>query len=522
MEASLAIPMGWPSSRHPNNMTKLGRRISSTAILAILIASLAPPTTAALTPAGGDPAASLYQTSKVVRIDLSTNATLSSIGTDIYVDATFKLTMGTEVFGGTSGFGAWDIKMRLKGNRSFRTFPAKAALRLEFPNELQRVFGIRRMTLNNMVQDRSKINEAVGYTLFRGMGIAAPRTGYAQVWVNGVPYGLYLNVESLDGFALEKRDKVGGTAHLYEGSLGSVGNPLDPYDLHYQVDVGLPGNRDDLDALISASQEPADTWYTRVSSVADLKQMARFWAVERYIGNWDGYSSPSISNYYLHSNADGRFQMLPWGIDQIFSGGVDNRAPYNFGYGDGGLLFKRCLINPTCRALYVQALRDVRAKADALGLAGLAATLHSSLAAKIAGDTKDETSPNASKAAQVAASSFIAARPSELNAWLARLTRVTAPTVLGAVAVGQSLTSTSGTWSYGPTPKYSFQWFRCTTNKQNTPKAPPAGCRSIKGAISASYTPTTSDRGFYLRFRVKATVPSTTAIWFSKPTDRVP
>ena len=497
-------------------------RIGSYALAALLLLSLTPRSASALTPAAGDPAAALYQTSKIVRIDLKTNTTLSTIGIETYVDATFKLTMGSEVFGGTSGFGAWDIKLRLKGNRSFRAFPAKAALRLEFPSGLQRVFGIKRMTLNNMIQDRSKINEAVGYALFRGMGIAAPRTSYAQIWVNDVPYGLYLNVESIDSVALAKRDKAGGSDHLYEGSLGSQGNPLDPNDAHYQVDVGSLTNRSDLAALIGASQEPSATWYSRVNAVADLKEMTRYWAVERYIGNWDGYSSPSISNYYLHSNADGRFQMLPWGIDQIFSGGVDKRSPYSFGYPNGGLLFTRCLTDTTCRALYVQALRDVRDKANALGLAGMAASLHTNLASKIATDAKDETSPTASKAAQVAASSFITSRPADLNTWLTRLTGVTAPAVAGAVAVGTPLSASSGTWSYGPTPKYAYQWFRCSTAKQTTPKALPAGCKSIATATSATYTPTAADRGSYLRVRVKATVPTSSALWFSKPTVRVP
>ena len=503
-------------------MSPQRRRIGTFALAALLLFSLTPHPASALTLATGDPAAALYQTSNVVRIDLNTDTTLSAIGVESYVNATFKLTMGTEVFGGTSGFGAWDIKLRLKGNRSFRAFPAKAALRLEFPSELQRVFGIKRMTLNNMIQDRSKINEAVGYTLFRGMGIAAPRTSYAQIWVNDVPYGLYLNVESLDSVALEKRNEVGGSSHLYEGSLGSQGNPLNSDDAHYQVDFGSLTNRDDLTALLSASQEPAATWYARVNAVADLTQMTRFWAVERYIGNWDGYSSPSISNYYLHSDTDGQFQMLPWGIDQIFSGGVDNRAPYSFGYPDGGLLLKRCLTEKTCRALYVQALRDVRDKASALGIAGLAASLHTSLVSKIATDAKDETSPTASKAAQVAASSFITSRPADLNLWLTRLTRVTAPTVAGTVALGQPLSASSGTWSYGPTPTYAYRWFRCATAKQTTPKAQPAGCKPVAAASSAAYAPTAADRGSYLRVRVKATIPTSSALWFSRPTTKVP
>ena len=503
-------------------MSTQRQRIGSFALAALLLFSLIPRPVSALTPATGDPAAALYQTSNVVRIDLNTNATLSGIGVGNYVDATFKLTMGASVYGGTSGIGAWDIKLRLKGNRSFRAFPAKAALRLEFPNELQRVFGIKRMTLNNMIQDRSKINEAVGYALFREVGIAAPRTSYAQVWVNGMPYGLYLNVESIDSVALDKRNASGGTSHLYEGSLGSQINPLDPNSAHYQVDVGSLTNRADLSELISASEEPAASWYSRVSAVADLGQMARYWAVERYIGNWDGYSSPSISNYYLHSDKGGRFQMLPWGVDQIFSGGTDKRTPYGFGYPEGGLLFKGCLANSTCRASYVQALRDVRDKAISLNLAGMAASLHTALASNILTDTKDETSPTASKAAQVAASSFIAARPADLNAWLARLVRVTAPTISGTVALGETLSASSGTWSYGPTPNYSYQWFRCSAAKQSTPKVLPKGCKAIKFATTASYALVGADSKSYLRVRVKATIPTSSAIWFSKTTKQVP
>ena len=489
---------------------------------AVCVLSLSAPTAAALSPADGDPASAMFQTSKVVRIDLKTNETLSALNINSYVDATFKMTIGTETYGGTSGFGAWDIKLRLKGNRSYRAFPAKAALRLEFPSELQRVFGIKRMTLNNMVQDRSKINEAIGYTLFRAMGIAAPRTGYAQVWVNEIPYGLYLNVESLDSVALEKRNEIGGTKHLYEGSLGSLNDPLDAHGVHYQVDVGSPDNRQDLEDLLSASQEPAATWYSRVAAVADLGEMTRFWAVERYIGNWDGYSSPSISNYYLHSDNDGRFQLLPWGIDQIFSGGVDNRQPYSFGYPSGGLLFEGCLSNSPCRALYVQALRNVRDKAEALGLDSVAASLHALLAPKIAIDLKDETSPAASKAAQVAASNFLKGRSAELAVWLTRITRVAAPRIVGSVARGAPLTASTGTWAYGPTPTYTYQWFRCSAGKATTPKATPRGCTSIAKATSATYYPKAKDRGFYLRVRVKASLPTAAEYWFSTPTVVVP
>ena len=45
------------------------------------------------------------------------------------------------------------------------------------------------------------------------------------------------------------------------------------------------------------------------------------WAVEKYIGHWDGYAgdpSTQPNNYYLHSDAAGQFTMLPWGTDQTW------------------------------------------------------------------------------------------------------------------------------------------------------------------------------------------------------------
>ena len=44
--------------------------------------------------------------------------------------------------------------------------------------------------------------------------------------------------------------------------------------------------------------------------------MTRMWAVERYLGHWDGYTTKN--NYYLVSDPSGRFQMLPWGTDQTW------------------------------------------------------------------------------------------------------------------------------------------------------------------------------------------------------------
>jgi hypothetical protein len=65
------------------------------------------------------------------------------------------------------------------------------------------------------------------------------------------------------------------------------------------------------------------------------------------------------------------------------------------------------------------------------------------------------------------------------------------PTVSGTVSIGSVLTSTTGTWTGNPTPTYTYQWQRGTTN--------------ISGATSSTYTIQLGDGGYTLRCVVTAT-----------------
>ena len=65
------------------------------------------------------------------------------------------------------------------------------------------------------------------------------------------------------------------------------------------------------------------------------------------------------------------------------------------------------------------------------------------------------------------------------------------PTISGTVSIGQSLSSSTGTWLGVPTPSYAYQWQRGSTN--------------ISGATSSSYTIVGSDIGNTLKCVVTAT-----------------
>lgn len=68
---------------------------------------------------------------------------------------------------------------------------------------------------------------------------------------------------------------------------------------------------------------------------------------------------------------------------------------------------------------------------------------------------------------------------------------LTVPTISGTARVGQTLTATAGTWSGVPTPTYTYQWQRGTTN--------------VAGGTNATYTAIAGDAGQTLRCVVTAT-----------------
>ncbi|MGC1850977.1 MAG: CotH kinase family protein [Solirubrobacterales bacterium] len=361
------------------------------------------------------PAGWLFDPGTVVEIDLGlpqeSIEILEKEPEKEYQPATFSLTAGGHTYG------PLNVGARLKGGiGSFKPLSGKAAFKVKFDEfvDEQTFFGLEKLTLNNMVQDPTMMRETLAYEAFRSVGVAAPRTGYAFVRVNGEAFGLYLNVETLDAISLPRW--FASTQHLYEGSYGADVTPGGAED--FEVDEGKSKNRADLEALIAATNDEVGDWSDGVAGFADLDQMTRMWAVERYLGHWDGYAGElhplSPNNYYLHSDADDLFRMLPWGTDQTWGLRV------GFGEDGAGLLFARCLADTSCAATY----RDAAQQAGS-AIAGLNVDAHiDALAAQLAPCQALEVEPRREyTAAEIEEGieglrGFAAERPGELAEWL--------------------------------------------------------------------------------------------------------
>jgi len=399
-------------------MDRAQLRAALLAPLALLLAGLlaAAPAGAVLT------VDSMYDPAKVAVIDLQLPpASVAALEAepDEYVEGTFAI---AESDGTPTGVGEYTapltVGVRLKGGGgSFRDLGGKAAFKVKF-NEFvsgQKFLGLKRLTLNNMVQDPSMIHEALVYPAFRAAGIRAPRAGYAYVYLNGVDYGLHLNLESLDDVALKKwLGDFDDPQHLYEGGPEFE---LAPENIGlFEVDEGDDEDVSDLEALIAAANAISPGFSERMAPVADLEQMTRYWAAERYLAHWDGYSGAHVNNYYLLSDPAGVFQMVPWGTDQTL-----RNWWYSFA-SDGGTLFRQCLEEPACFAAYSEDLTAVEESTTALDLETRAQALAALLAPWQAQEIADsERAPNDADKIEVEVErvlEFLALRPGALANWL--------------------------------------------------------------------------------------------------------
>lgn len=353
-----------------------------------------------------EPSASLFDPTRgvlTIDLDLGPDARAQlEAAPYLYVPATFTL---TEPDGTMSP--ALEAEIRIKGRLgSFRPMPdGKSAFKVRFDTPFR---GLNKLTLNNMVQDRSAIHEWLAYTLFREMGVPAPRVGYAWVRVNNLDYGLYTHIETLDEVALSRHFDT--TAHLYEGEYGQdlTFNHLTELD----VDVGPSSVRSDLAALITALDTYGSTpeFYTALDPFLDWPEILAMMATELAIGHWDGYA-PYLNNYFAHADEDGRFSLLPWGTDQTF----DRLLSFDIQHNRPGRLLVLCLEHPQCRTDFYATLSQIYDVFLAHDFPAEVTALVTLIEPWLESDPRREGSMDAHRSAVASTLAFLEARTTELD-----------------------------------------------------------------------------------------------------------
>jgi hypothetical protein len=200
---------------------------------------------------------------------------------------------------------------------------ARPALKVRFDlTDLQLTFhGLKRLTLNNCVQDPTWLRQCLAYRVFAEAGIPVPWCNFAHLTVNGRDLGLYAHIESMDRRWV-RRHFARDQGDLWEGEFSDFREDwLNTFELKGDVedDDQTRVDRSRLAAVaaavapyITAAQIPI-----RLRGLIDFDEFVRLWAVEKILEHWDGYAN-NVNNFFVYDDpASGRLVFMPAGTDQI-------------------------------------------------------------------------------------------------------------------------------------------------------------------------------------------------------------
>lgn len=87
----------------------------------------------------------------------------------------------------------------------------------------QNIYGLEKFVLNNMIGDATYMKEYLSYDMYKEMGIATPGYAFANITINGEPWGVYLAVEALEESFIERNfGDLNGNLYKVE-SMGGMG-----------------------------------------------------------------------------------------------------------------------------------------------------------------------------------------------------------------------------------------------------------------------------------------------------------
>ena len=216
-----------------------------------------------------------------------------------------------------------NVAIHLKGAAgSFRAVDDDPCLTLNFEKNApgQTFHGLRKLSLNNSVQDPSYLTEKICRELFEASGVPVGRAGHATVTLNGQKLGLRVLVEGL-GKPFLKRYFKNTSGNLYDGGFlqDITGRP--------QVISGdNPQDHSGLRALIAATREANPALrLAKLEQALDMDRFLSFIAMDVMQCDWDGYAMKMNNWRIFHDLEARRIVFIPHGLDQMF--GVQRTSP---------------------------------------------------------------------------------------------------------------------------------------------------------------------------------------------------
>jgi hypothetical protein len=220
------------------------------------------------------------------------------------------------------------IGVRFKGNSSYYNNGIKKSFKLDIDEFVanQDVYGLDKLNLNNCFADPSFVREKCAYELCEAVGLATLRTNFAEVYINGSYYGLYLVVEQLEQTFIESRFGAGEEGNLWKGddygSLEYLGPDKSSYFGQYELKTNE--EEDDWSALIELVDALNNVSLSGLPDtlhfLMDVNSALAMLAFDNLTVNLDGYVGRCANYYLYHRDIDSRFVLAKWDLNMAWGG----------------------------------------------------------------------------------------------------------------------------------------------------------------------------------------------------------
>jgi hypothetical protein len=217
------------------------------------------------------------------------------------------------------------VGVKYKGNSTYNSNYVKNPFHIELDTYKEHDYqGYKDIKLSNVANDPSFVREVLSYNILRKY-MHAPKSNYANVYVNGNLIGLYSNSESVSKAFLDDRfsDKNNtfikcnppsgagpGTTTL--PNLVYLGTDSASYYAGYELksDYGWKQLIDFCDTLSNHIEV--------IESILDVDRALYMIAYDNALVNLDSYIGAFSQNYYLYKDDYNKFLPVVWDLNESF------------------------------------------------------------------------------------------------------------------------------------------------------------------------------------------------------------
>jgi spore coat protein CotH len=256
-----------------------------------------------------------------------------------------------------------NVAIHLKGGAgSFRPIEDDPGFTLNFEKFApgQSFHGLKKLSLNNAVQDPSFLNDKICRELFKAAGSPTPQAGFTTVQLNGRDLGIHILTEGFNKQFLR---------HYFTNVQGNLYQTHGNQEITQRLDVNSgddPKNDSGLRALATAVREQdRDARWRKLGETLDLDRFLSFMSMEIMLCHWDGYCMNQNNYRVFHDLGANKIVFIAHGTDQMFGTGTmrfgGDRSGANFPILPSwhGAVAKAVMSVPEGRRLYLARLGEL-------------------------------------------------------------------------------------------------------------------------------------------------------------------